>query len=400
MKLSHQPIIRGIGLLALAVLVASCDDSGQSSEQSQATQPFPTVTVAQPLVKELIEWDEFTGRFEAIEYVEIRPRVSGHVRQIEFTDGELVEAGDPLFVIDQRPFENVVAESRARLDSAAATLELANIERARVERLRDSPALSQQQLDLRIQEAAGAQAEREAARAALAQAQLDLEFTSVQSPIAGRTSDARVDIGNLVDENSLLTTIVSLDPIFFVFDMSERNFLAYQRAVLSGELVSTRDDTTVVDVRLVDEETWDREGQMNFVDNVVDQGTATVRARARVPNPDFLILPGQFGRLRLPGSPLYPAILIPDEAVGTDQDRKFVYVVNDEQQIEQRIIRPGPREFGLRIVRRGLEAEDRVVIEGIAKVRPGMTVNIDEASVEIPERYTEEAAMLDQREAG
>lgn len=392
--------VRGVacGLSAL-LLLAACDDSGQSQQQS-GTEPFPTVTVANPRVQQLIEWDEFTGRFEAIERVEIRPRVSGYVQEVAFTDGAIVENDDLLFIIDQRPFENVVAESRARLESATATYELAEIERQRVERLRNSPALSEQQLDQRNQEAAAALAEREAARATLAQAELDYEFTTVEAPVAGRTSDARVDVGNLVNENTMLTTIVSLDPIFFVFDMSERDFLGYQRAVMRGELVSTRDDTTIVNVRLVDEENWDREGQMNFVDNVVDEGTATVRARARVPNPDYLILPNQFGRLRLPGSPLYPAILIPDEAVGTDQDRRFVYVVNDENIVEQRIIRPGPREFDLRIVREGLEPEDRIITEGIAKVRPGITVNVEETTIEIPEEFAEEAARLASEQAG
>ncbi len=389
----------GVCSLLLCLVFAGCDDGSDQASQGSAPPP-PTVTVAQPLVKELIEWDEFTGRFEAIESVEIRPRVAGYVQEEAFEDGAIVETGDLLFVIDQRPFENAVAEARARLESATAQMELANIEQQRVERLRGSPALSQQQLDQRIQEAAAAQAERDAANAALAQAQLDLDFTTIEAPVGGRASYARVDEGNLVDNDTLLTTIVSLDPIFFVFDMSESDFLAYQRAVISGELASTRDQTTEIWVRLVDEETWDRRGSMNFVDNVVDEGTATVRARAEVPNPDFLILPGQFGRLRLPGSPYYPAILIPDEAVGTDQDRKFVYVINDDNTVEQRVIRPGPREFGLRIVRRGLEGDERIVVNGIAKILPGMTVNVEEGSVEIPERYAEEARTRDQGEAG
>ncbi len=387
------------GPALLALVLAACD-SGETQQQSQQQQPPPSVTVAKPLVRELIEWDEFTGRFEAIERVEIRPRVSGYVTEVPFSDGAIVDKDDVLFVIDKRPFENAIAEAKATMASAEAQSELAKIERSRVERLRDSPALSQQQLDQRTQESLAATADRDAAQAALAQAQLDLEFATVTAPVGGRTSDARVDVGNLVGENSLLTTIVSLDPIYFVFDMSETDFLAYQRAVLSGELASTRSESTTVDVRLVDEETWEREGQMNFVDNVVDADTATVRARAVVPNPDFLILPGQFGRLRLPGSPFYNAILIPDEAIGTDQDRKFVYVVNDENKIEQREIRPGPHEFGLRIVRRGLEADDRIVTVGLARIRPGMTVSVEDGTIEIPERFAEEAARADKAEAG
>ena len=370
-------------VLAGALALAGCDGSnGQGG--ATAAPPPPEVTVAKPRVQKLVEWTEFTGRFEAEQQVDVRARVSGYLATIDFEDGQIVEKGQSLFLIDPRPFEAALARAQADLASAQAQLELAKLQFERVAKLVGSPAFAQTNYDQRLQERQAAEASLGAAQAAVEQARLNLEYTQISAPIGGRISDRRVDIGNLVTEATLLTTIVSQSPIYFVFDMSEADFLAYQRAVLAGELPSTRDRSTLVNVKLVDEEDWHRQGQMNFVDNVVDEAAGTVRARAEFLNPDFLIQPGQFGTIRIPGSPEYPAILIPDEAIVTDQAQKLVMTVTADNKIEPRVIRPGPTELGLRIVRRGLEPDDRIVINGLMRVRPGMQVTPKEGQIELP----------------
>jgi RND family efflux transporter MFP subunit len=370
-------------VLAGALALAGCDGSNGEGGATAAPQP-PEVTVAQPRVQKLVEWTEFTGRFEAEQLVDVRARVSGYLATIDFEDGQIVAKGQSLFLIDPRPFEAALARAQADLASTQAQVELAKLQFDRVAKLVGSPAFAQTNYDQRLQERQAAEASVGAAQAAVEQARLNLEYTQISAPIGGRISDRRADIGNLVTDSTLLTTIVSQSPIYFVFDMSEADFLAYQRAVLAGELPSTRDRSTLVNVKLVDEEDWHRQGQMNFVDNVVDEAAGTVRARAEFLNPDFLIQPGQFGTIRIPGSPEYPAILIPDEAIVTDQAQKLVMTVTQDNKIEPRVIRPGPTELGLRIVRRGLEPDDRIVINGLMRVRPGMQVTPKEGQIELP----------------
>jgi RND family efflux transporter MFP subunit len=374
----------GLHALALAgvLALAGCDDG--SGSQAGAAAPPPEVTVAHPRAERLVEWTEFTGRFEAVERVEVRARVSGYLNSVDFRDGQVVEKGQVLFLIDPRPFEVAFQRAEADLASAEAQVKLADLEFQRISDLAQSPAFSRAAYDQRMQEKEAAQASLAAAQAAMAKARLDLEYTRIYAPVSGRISDRRVDIGNLVTGETLLTTIVSLSPIYFVFDMSEADFLAYQRAVLAGQLPSTRDRSTLVNVKLVDEDDWSRQGQMNFVDNVVDQGSGTVRARAEFRNPDHLIAPGQFGTIRIPGSPEYEAILIPDEAIVADQAQKLVMTVTSDNRIEPRVIRPGPRELGLRIVRRGLAPSDRIVINGLLRVRPGIEVTPVPGQIELP----------------
>jgi RND family efflux transporter MFP subunit len=372
-------------VLAGALALAGCDDGASGQAGAAAPAAPPEVTVAHPLAQELVEWTEFTGRFAAVQEVELRARVSGYLATIDFRDGQIVDKGQSLFLIDPRPFEAALARARADLASAQAQLELAKLQFDRVAQLVGSPAFAQTNYDQRLQERSAAEASLGAAQAAVEQAQLNLDYTRITAPIAGRISDRRLDIGNLVTEATVLTTIVSQTPIYFVFDMSEADFLAYQRAVLAGELPSTRDRSTLVNVKLVDEDDWRRQGQMNFVDNVVDRSSGTVRARAEFLNPDYLIQPGQFGTIRIPGSPEYPAILIPDEAIVTDQSQKLVMTVTADNRIEPRVIRPGPTELGLRIVRRGLEPTDRIVINGLLRVRPGMEVTPQPGQIELPE---------------
>jgi RND family efflux transporter MFP subunit len=370
--------------LLAGLALAACDGGSDRSSAATAPPAAPEVTVAHPRAQMLVEWTEFTGRFEAIEWVDLRARVSGHLRSVDFRDGQIVEKGQLLFLIDPRPFEVALDRARADLASAQAQLDLADLEFTRIDNLSNSPAFSQANYDQRMQEKRAAEATLASARAAVAQAQLDLEYTRIYAPVSGRISDRRADIGNLITEQTLLTTIVSLNPIYFTFDMSEADFLAYQRAVLSGELPSTRDRATLVNVKLVDEEDWSRQGRMNFVDNVVDRGSGTVRARAEFLNRDLLIAPGQFGTIRIPGSPEYEAILIPDEAIVTDQSQKLVMTVTRDNRIEPRVIRPGPTEMGLRIVRRGLSADDRIVINGLLRVRPGLEVTPLPGEIALP----------------
>jgi RND family efflux transporter MFP subunit len=375
--------VAGLVIPGLLVLQA-CDGGADGSSGATAPPAAPEVTVAHPRAQMLVEWTEFTGRFEAIEWVDLRARVSGHLRTVDFRDGQIVEKGQLLFLIDPRPFEVALDRARADLASAQAQLDLADLEFTRVANLSNSPAFSQASYDQRMQEKRAADATLASARAAVAEAQLELEYTRIHAPVSGRISDRRADIGNLVTEQTLLTTIVSLNPIYFTFDMSEADFLAYQRAVLSGQLPSTRERSTLVNVKLVDEDDWSRQGRMDFVDNVVDRGSGTVRARAEFLNPDRLIAPGQFGTVRIPGSPEYEAILIPDAAIVTDQSEKLVMTVTEDGRIEPRVIRPGPTEMGLRIVRRGLDASDRIVINGLMRVRPGMEVTPQPGQIELP----------------
>jgi RND family efflux transporter MFP subunit len=370
--------------LLAALALAACDGGAEGEDGASAAPPPPEVTVAHPRVQKLVEWTEFTGRFEAIEWVDVRARITGYLSTADFRDGQVVERGQILFVIDPRPFEVAFDRAKADLASAEAQVRLADIEFQRIADLAQSPAFSRAAYDQRMQEKEAAQASLMAAQAAMARARLDLEYTRILAPITGRISDRRADVGNLITEETLLTTIVSLSPIYFVFDMSEADFLGYQRAVLAGELPSTRERSTLVNIKLVDEDDWPRRGQMNFVDNVVDQGSGTVRARAEVLNPDGLIAPGQFGTIRVPGSPEYEAILIPDEAIVTDQSQKLVMTLTEDNRIEPRVIRPGPTELGLRIVRRGLEPEDRIVINGLMRVRPGMEVTPVEGEIGLP----------------
>jgi RND family efflux transporter MFP subunit len=348
------------------------------------------VTVAEPLVMPITEWYEFTGRFEATDQIEVRARVSGYLDRIAFEDGQIVERGQLLFVVDRRPYQAAVEGAKAQLASAQARVDLAQAELDRAGELLGRANISRSAYDQRLQEKRAAEAAVQVARAALRQTELDLDFTEVEAPIGGRISDSRVDEGNLVtgDPNAtLLTTIVALDPIHFIFDMSEADFLGFQRAVEQGRLPSAR-GSTQVQLKLPDEpdsETWPRLGVMDFVDNRIDEDAGTIRARARTANPDYFITPGQFGRMRLPGSPEYEAVLVPESAIVTDQANKVVMTVNGSSVVEPHVIRDGPRyPGGLRIIRDGLGPEDRIVINGLMRARPGAEVTPEPGTIEPP----------------
>ena len=340
----------------------------------------PPVTVSVPVQKEVTEWDEYTGQFAAVDYVEIRARVPGYLTEIHFTDGQIVNKGDLLFVIDPRPYEIELQQAEAQLATASATLDLANRQLSRAATLREKDFVAQSTYDERTQTMKVAAASVETGKAAVRQAQLDLEFSHVTAPVTGRISRHEVSIGNLVSGGAaastptLLTTIVSLDPIYLNFDMSEAQFLSYERAVAGGRLKSTRDKGVPVFARLTDEPTWTREGVLNFVDNQVDRSAGSIRARGVFPNPNFFLTPGQFGRLRIPGSDPYQAILVPDAAVVTDQSSKLVMTVAEDGTVVPKPVRLGPMIDGLRVIRSGLDAKDKIVIDGLVRARPGSKV--------------------------
>jgi RND family efflux transporter MFP subunit len=351
-------------------------------------QTPPTVTVSAPLQKEIVEWDEFTGQFAAVDYVEIRARVSGYLTEIHFEDGQMVNQGDLLFVIDPRPYEATLAAARAQLGQASAQIDLAQRQLERSAELRKKDFEPASSYDQRVSELKVATASGEAAKAAIRLAELNVEFTRITAPVTGRISNHLVSIGNLVSGGegsgtTLLTTIVSLDPIYFNFDMSEGDFLAYQRATEKGLMKSTRDNSVPVALHLTDEKGWPHEGKLNFVDNQVDRNSGTIRVRAVFPNPDLFLTPGQFGRIRIPGSEPYQAILVPDAAVVTDQSRKIVMTVRDDGTVEPRVVRPGPSYDNLRIIRAGLAATDRIVIDGLVRARPGAKVTPQPGKIEL-----------------
>lgn len=359
------------------------------AQQQQPAPPPPAVTVSPPLKRAVVEWDEYTGQYAAIDDVEIRARVSGYLQSTHFEEGQMVQEGDLLFVIDPRPFEAALAQARAQLAEAQARVELANRQLARAGQLRERDFVAASTYDQRVQEQRVAVADAEAARAAVRAAELNLEFTRVTAPVAGRIGRREVTVGNLVTggangNTTLLTTIVSQSPIYFVFDMSEAQHLAYKRAIADGRLNSTAEGIEVR-AQLADETDWPRTGVLDFVDNQIDRTSGTIRARARFPNdetarhpetgePLLPATPGQFGRIRIPGSERYEALLIPDSAIVTDQARKIVMTVTEDGTVAPKPIRPGPIYDGLRIVRSGLTADDRIVINGLMRARPGAKV--------------------------
>jgi RND family efflux transporter MFP subunit len=362
-------------VLTTALFINACHRSqDMESGPGAGTQPPVPVDVANPLVMEIVEWDEFTGRFEADKYVELRARVSGYLDAIHFRDGQIVEKGDLLFTIDPRPFE--AQSSRAEAEARRVQTQLGNIvlELRRGERLLESNAISQEAVEERQSAKAAAEAQLEAARASIRSAELDLEFTRISSPIRGRISDRKVDVGNLISggssESTLLATIVSLDPIHFVFDASEADYLRYGRLGLAGKRPSSREVANPVEIRLMDEDGWLHKGRMDFVDNVLDPRTGTMRARAVLDNPDSFLTPGVFGRVRVPGSGRYEAVLIPDSAILYDQSNKIVYKVDDAGTVSAQRIVTGPMSHGLRVVREGLSREDRIIVNGLQRARP------------------------------
>ncbi|KQT12791.1 MULTISPECIES: efflux RND transporter periplasmic adaptor subunit [unclassified Bradyrhizobium] len=360
------------GLVAAAFAITGCDKPA-----SQAAAPAPaSVTVAQPVKRTVTDWDEFTGRFEAMEEVQVRPRV---VNSVNFQDGAIVRQGDLLYVIDPRPFEAVATQAEGQLADARARVELAKRELDRALSLVQTSAVSEQVVDQRRQALQAAHAAETQADGALKAAKLNIEFTHVTAPLTGRVSRHLVSPGNLVQgsdsgSSTLLTSIVTLDPIYIYFDMDEATFIKYSKLWFEGRRPSSRDTANPVQVSLVGETKQSREGTINFLDNRLDVSTGTLRSRAVVKNTDQSILPGQFGRVRLIASAPYEALLIPDAAIATDQSRKIVFVVKPDDTVEARPVVLGPLDDGLRVIRDGLKADDRVIVNGIQRARVGAKV--------------------------
>ncbi|MEM1343992.1 MAG: efflux RND transporter periplasmic adaptor subunit [Pseudomonadota bacterium] len=338
----------------------------------------PPVDVATPIEREIVDFAIYTGRFEAVERVEIRARVSGYLEAVSFEDGAEVAEGDLLFTIDQRTFQAQVARAEARLAQANAARDLARIEQARAEQLAARNVGTEQDVDRTTASLAEAEAEVAVAEAELRQAELDLDFTEIRAPVAGRLSSAYVDAGNLVvggaANATLLSTVVSTDPIHFIFTVSEGDFLRFARVVRSGDRPSPRTTAYPAAVRLMDEDTFVHEGSVDFIDNTLDPNSGTIQGRAMLENGDGFLVPGVFGRIRLPASEPYVGLLVPDEAIQADQSRRVVMVVAEDGTVSQRFVETGPLREGMRVIRSGLERDERIVVNGLQRARPGQKV--------------------------
>ncbi len=363
--------------ILLAISLSGC---GDKAPQAAAAAP-PPVTVAQPTKRTVTDWDEFTGRFDALEEVQVRARVGGFVTSVEFRDGDFVNTGDLLYVIDSRPFEAVAEQADGQLSDARAKAELAKRELDRALVLNQTQAVSDSIVDQRRQTLQGAKAAETQAEGALKAAKLNIEFSHVIAPMAGRVSRHLVSVGNLVSGSdnggnaTLLTSIVSLDPIYVYFDMDEATYLKYNRLYFEGKRPSSRENPNPVQVTLTGETKPSHDGKVNFLDNRLDVSTGTLRVRAVVPNKDYSILPGQFGRVRLIASAPYEALLLPDTAIATDQSRKIVFVVKADDTVEAKPVVLGPLDDGLRVIREGLKPEDRVIVDGLQRARVGAKVS-------------------------
>ena len=377
---------------ALATLLNACGNAPPPAP------PPPLVSAGYPLERNVVDWDDYVGRFEAIQDVEVRPRVSGQIVRIGFRDGLKVGKGQFLFEIDPRPFAAALAQARADEARAAATLANARTEFAREQELLKADAVSREEYEEKLAAQRTALAGLDAARAAVRQRALDLQFTIVRSPIAGQVSDKRVSLGdNVTAGQTLLTRVVTTDPIWFSFDGAESFYLKYSRLAEAGERRSSRYTPNPIQIQLADEPDYRWRGRMAFVDNAIDAGSGTIRAHAVVANPNGFLVPGLFGRGRLLGSGTYHALLIPDEAIVTDQTRRLVYVAGKDGKVSTRSIETGPLVEGLRVVRTGLQPRDKVVLDGLARLQPGGPVRVK--LIQIRPRAKDDAPDASQIEA-
>ncbi|MCO8123889.1 efflux RND transporter periplasmic adaptor subunit [Stieleria sp. TO1_6] len=413
---------------------------GRSTSPDRSAPPPPAVSVSTPLVKSIVEWDEFTGRLEAVDFVQVRSRVGGYLLDAKsdqtlldgsasgslgsksIQDGDDVSKGDLLFIVDQRPYRAAVDNAKAAVEEAKASLTQSNAQLAQANAIKESAtaeadfaetdydrqkslqkqnATSQSAVELSRNQFLKARGQLEGANAGIAlaqaaiatstaaiesakarlrEAELNLEYTEIRAPITGRISRRYVTKGNLIsggsEQSTLLTTIVSLDPIYFVFDASEQQVLKFKRLVQEGARRSVRDVRYATYLELVDEDNFPHIGFIDFVDNRFDPNTATMTARARFQNPDGLLTPGMFAKARIASSTKYDALLVPDEAIGADQSDKFVYVLDAENKAQMRVIETGPLAYGLRVIRNGISADDRVVISGLQRVRANNPVQV------------------------
>src|SRR5262245_28983608 len=367
-------------LLAIATFVASCSER----QQQAGAPPPPAVTVATPVKRTVVDYDEYVGRFTAINAVEVRARVSGYLDKVHFKDGQIVKQGDLLFTIDKRPFQNSLDQARANLVQAQSNLAFTESDYTRGQQLVRDKTITEQTFEQRAQAFRNAKASVANAEAAVRQAELDLEFTDLRAPIEGRIGDRRVSPGNLVTggtggNTTLLATIVSTDPIYFEFTFDEASYLRYQRLATTGNDVASRNAGVQVAIKLIDENDFEHEGRMDFVDNVIDRSTGTIRGRAVFANPNAMFTPGMFARVRVPGSPPYEGLLVPDVAIGTEQARRFVVVVDDQDIARIKYVTLGQlTRDNLRVIKDGIGPDDRIVVDGLMQARPGTKVHPEE----------------------
>jgi RND family efflux transporter MFP subunit len=355
--------------VAALVLVSAC------SPQTPPAPPSPAVSVANPLLKTVVDWDEYIGHFEAPQSVELRARVTGQVTEILFRDGQNVQEGQPLFIIDPRPYKAALDQSRAAVESAEATHQNAISVEARSVVLEAKLTVSKEKLETDQTRVRTAAAALHAAQAALETAELNYDWTTVRAPVSGRVSSRRVSIGDHVQAGTtMLTTVVSLDPIWFVFDGAESFYLKYLRQERQGQRQSSRDFENPIDIRLSDETSFLHRGKMVFVDNAIDIESGTIHAHAVVDNHDHFLTPGMFGRARLLGSGSYQAMLVPDEAIITKQSQKELLVLARDGTVTKRTVELGPVVLGLRAVKGGLASTDLVILDHITQLKPGMKV--------------------------
>ncbi|EKY5001726.1 TPA: efflux RND transporter periplasmic adaptor subunit [Citrobacter amalonaticus] len=364
-----------LGAMLLSMLLVGCDNSVAQN----AAPPAPAVSAADVVVKSISQWDSFNGRIEAVESVQLRPRVSGYIDKVNYTDGQEVKKGEVLFTIDDRTYRAALEQAQANLARAKTQASLARSEANRTDKLVNTNVVSREEWEQRRSAATQAQADIRAAQAAVDAAQLNLDFTKVTAPIDGRASRALITSGNLVtagDSASVLTTVVSQKTVYVYFDVDESTYLHYQNLARSGQGVSSHHTALPVEIGLTGEEGYPHQGKVDFLDNQLTPSTGTIRMRALLDNAQRQFTPGLFARVRLPGSAEFKATLIDDKAVLTDQDRKYVYIVDKEGKAQRRDITPGRLAAGLRIVQQGLNPGDRVIVEGLQKVfMPGMPVN-------------------------
>ncbi|MGO4198235.1 efflux RND transporter periplasmic adaptor subunit [Rhizobium sp. YAF28] len=358
------------------------------AEAQQAPAP-PPVTVAKPVVRDVVDSDEFIGRFEPVDEVSVRSRVGGYLQEIDFTDGALVKQGDRLFVIDQRPFVTALNQANAALEASKSALVFADAQYKRAQSLASSGSQSAQTLDDRRREFDSAQANVRGAQAAADRAALDMEYTEITAPLSGRIDRRLISAGNLVQtDQTVLTTIVSLDPIDFYFDVDERRLLNFaDTARKLGKDLQQGGGGLDVAVTISDPNAKPFKGKLDFAENRIDNESGTIRLRARFPNPDLVLQPGLFGRIQVEASNTYQAILVPDEAIGADQNERVVYVVGSDGTVSTKPVRPGPRLYGYRVIREGLDGTETIIVNGLIRARPGAKVTPQ--MTELPKERTD-----------
>lgn len=378
-----------LSCLIAAMLLAGCGGDNESGPQG-GQMNAPVVTVATPLEATITLWEEYTGRLEATESVQIRPRVSGYIESIHFTEGQEVQSGDLLYVIDPRPFEAVVSQATAAVQQSEAAKSLADANLKRAEQLIADNAIAREEADIRSSEALQAAADLEAARASLRRAELDLEFTRVTAPITGIAGRRLVTKGNLVSgeiasASTVLTSIVPHDPIYAIFEIDERAFLRGVRRFFEGKSPGRGGEPIPVELNLVDETDFPHKGIVDFVDNQLDPNSATMLVRGLFENDNKLLTPGQFARVRVAAGDPKTYFLLPDRALVTDQNLTFVWAIQDDGTVNRKVIRPGPLYQGLRVVFDGLSSADQVVIEGGMLLQPGIPVQTKSGTIALPE---------------